>query len=71
MSVKINVNGVEKEVEESDATYSECSALVGYSPEHLPTITYKGPEGWGTVAPGETLSLSEGLVLNIVMTDGS
>jgi hypothetical protein len=71
---KFTVNGVEAPLVEGELSYEEVAKLAGKDPQRLPTITYlRGSEGdaRGTLTPGQTLELVDGIVLTAVVTDSA
>jgi hypothetical protein len=75
--VKISINGDEHEVEAAELTYQEIVDLAdsGRSKSALHSVTFKAKSGdWslsGMVHPGQSVAISEGMVINAFVTDGA
>lgn len=77
-TVKIVVNGKEKQVEKDEISFTELVTLAfGPAPGNentIYTITYKRGQGKkpeGTLVSGETVKVKEGMIFNVVRTDKS
>lgn len=75
---EVIVNGREKVVTTDELTFDEVVALaydpVPNSPNWIFTITYRRGNGHkpeGTLRPGESVKVKEGMIFNVTATDKS
>ena len=75
---EVIVNGREKVVRASELTFDEVVALafdpVPSGPNWVFTITYRrghGNKPEGTLRPGESVKVKEGMIFNVTATDKS
>lgn len=77
-AMTVIVNAVEKEVTTKELSFDQVVALafdpVPSGPNWVFTITYRRGEGnkpEGTLAPGETVKVKDGMIFNVTATDKS
>lgn len=76
-TVTITVNGRERTVEDKELSFEELVRLAFENPASGPyivfTITYRKGHGnkAGTLAPGESVKVKEGMIFNVTATDRS
>ena len=67
--MKINLNGVEREIEGDQVTYESIAKACGRSPEPGLTITYSMGRCGGTILPGhQSMTVEDGAIINCVNT---
>lgn len=76
--VTIVVNGRPKKVQKGELTYDEVLALafdpVPSGPNWVFTVTYRrghGPHGEGSLTPGESVKVVDGMIFDVTATDKS
>ena len=76
--ITIIVNGREKVVDKKELSFLEIVALAFETPPTGPnivfTITYRrghGDKPEGTLLPGETVTIKQGMIFNVTATDKS
>lgn len=76
--MKIIVNGHELEIVATKLSYEEIKSMVSQYPNSPAdyTVTFRDnhqrvPRREGTLIPGESITLKDGMVFNAIMTNGS
>lgn len=71
MRKRIILNGRRVAVDQPKLSYSEIVALANGKPKLLYTIVYKCETAEGTISPGESVRVVDGMIINCGYTGGA